>query len=212
MAKSKFIKRSIRVSGNTEYFASHVKKAAWSAIVESLALIIMGLLFAFWPDTMIRVIAYIIGVFFILKGIYSAAIYYSEKGQNDFFNNDLLFATIFILMGIVSLVLGENIAGIFRVIIGIIIIYESLVRVNAAMKLSSVGVPSWKYTLILALMMMALGIFVTFYTGAVITLIGGLMIATGVIGIVGDIMFAKHVNTVVDKFAKIREGEVVKDK
>ena len=211
MPKSKLMFSS-KISGSASQITSNLKKTAWSAIIESLALIILGLLFVIWPDSMIKIAAYFIGVFFIVKGIYSMVLYYAEKGQNDFFNNGLLSAAAYILLGIISLVLGENIAGIFRVIIGIIIIYESLVRINIAMKLSSVGIESWKYTLALTLLMMALGLFITFYSGAVVTLIGWLMVLTGVIAIAGDIMFIQRVNTVVDKFTKVREGKIVKDK
>lgn len=211
MPKSRTI-LSTKISGSASQIGSNLKKSAWSAMIEALALIILGLLFVIWPDKMIQLAAYFIGVFFIVKGIYNMVVYYSEKGQNDFFNNGLLSATASILVGIIALVLGENIAGIFRIVVGIIIIYEALVRINAAMKLHSVGVASWRYTLGLALLMMALGVFITFYSGAVVTLIGWLMIATGVIAVIGDAMFVQHVNTVVDQFTKVREGKVVKDK
>lgn len=189
-----------------------LKQTAWSAIAEAIVLIILGLLFVIWPDTMIKLIAYVIGVFFIVKGIYGIIMYYVEQGQNDFFDNRLLSSLVFMLIGIISLALGENIAGIFRVVIGIIIIYESLVRINTAMKLSSAGVKNWRYNLAIALLIMVLGIFVTFYSGAVVTLIGWLMIAAGIIAVVGDITFIKHVDNVADKFSNIREGEVVKNK
>lgn len=191
--KAEIIKRPVeQVSGN-------IKSAAWSAVIESFALIILGILFVIWPDTMIKILAYIVGAFFIIKGGYQVISYYVEKGQSDFLNNGLLAGIVSILIGIAALVIGEDIAKIFRIIIGIIIIYESLVRINTAAKLSSVGVTSWKYILVLALIMLVLGIFITFNTGAIVTLIGWLMVATGLIGLIGDVMFVKHVNTVIDK-------------
>lgn len=195
MAKAKIIKQPIdRVGGN-------LKKSAWSAAVESLALLIIGLLFVIWPDTMVKVLSYIIGIFFIVKGAYNIILYYMEKGQQDFFNNNLLSGIVAILIGVVALAIGENIANIFRIIIGVIIIYESLVRINVASKLSSIGVDSWRYVLILALIMLALGIFITFNTGAVVALVGWLMILTGIIGLVGDFVFIQHVNMVIDKLS-----------
>ena len=195
MAKAKIIKQPIdQIGGN-------LKKSAWSAAVESLALLIIGLLFVIWPDTMVKVLSYVIGIFFIVKGTYNIILYYMEKGQQDFFNNNLLSGVVAILIGVVALAIGENIANIFRIIIGVIVIYESLVRINAASKLSSVGVDSWRYVLILALIMLVLGIFITFNTGAVVTLVGWLMILTGIIGLVGDFVFIQHVNTVIDKLS-----------
>lgn len=192
MSKVEIIKRPLeQVSGD-------LKKTAWSAIIESLALIILGILFITLQNTMVQVLAYIVGVFFIVKGGFQIITYFMEKGQNDFLNNGLLSGVVSVLIGVAALVIGEDIANVFRVIIGIIIIYESLVRINTATKLAAAKIPVWKYILIIALVMLVLGVFVTFYEGAVVVLVGWMMILTGLVGIVGDVMFIQHVNQIVD--------------
>lgn len=196
MTKAEIIKRPIeQVSGD-------LKKTAWSAIIESLALIILGILFLVLQDSMIKILAYIVGAFFIIKGGFQIITYFMEKGQNDFFNNGLLSGVVSVLIGIASLLIGEDIASVFRVVIGVIIIYESLVRINTATKLANAKINAWKIIMLLALCMLVIGIFVTFYSGAVITLIGWMMILTGVVGIIGDAMFIQHVNAVVDNLTK----------
>lgn len=196
MAKTEIIKRPI------EQVGSDIKKSAWSAALESLILIILGILFLIWPDAMIKILAYVVGIFFIVKGGFQVITYFMEKGQTNFFDNRLLFGIISILIGVTALVIGDKIAGVFRVIVGILIIYESLVRINTAIKLSNAGVSSWKYILIIALIMLVLGIFVTFNSGAIVALIGGIMVITGIIGIVGDAMFIQQINTVIEKLTK----------
>ena len=192
MSKVEIIKRPLeQVSGD-------LKKTAWSAIIESLALVILGILFITLQNTMVQVLAYIVGVFFIVKGGFQIITYFMEKGQNDFLNNGLLSGVVSVLIGVAALVIGEDIANVFRVIIGIIIIYESLVRINTATKLAAAKIPVWKYILIISLIMLVLGVFVTFYEGAVVVLVGWMMIVTGLVGIVGDVMFIQHVNQIVD--------------
>lgn len=193
MPKAEIIKRPI------EKISSDIKLSAWSAIFESVALIILGILFLVLQDTMVKILAYIVGVFFIVKGGFQIISYFIEKGQNDFFNNNLLSGVVSVLIGVMALVIGEDIANVFRVIIGILIIYESLVRINTATKLASVRIPAWKYILIIALLMMIIGIFITFNSGAIVTLVGWMMILTGIIGIFGDVMFIQYVNTLVEK-------------
>ena len=196
MSKVEIIKRPIeQVSGN-------LKKSAWLAAVESLIIMIFGIFLVVWPDVTILVISNVLGAIFIIGGIYRIINYFVVKGQNDFFNNDLLSGVLFLLIGIAAIVIGEDIANIFRIIVGIWMIYESLVRVNTAIKLHAAGIKVWSYILVIALVMLALGIFVTFNTGAVVQLVGWMMILTGLIGIVGDIMFIQQVNTVVDKLTK----------
>ena len=193
MSKVDIIKRPV------EQVGSEIKKNAWSAAIESLALLVLGVLFIIWPEEVNKFIAYFVGAFLIVRGGVQIVTYYMEKGQNDFFNNGLLSGVISVILGIAAIVIGENIQSVLRVVIGVIIVYESLVRINTAVKLSSAGVKDWRPILVIALIMLVIGGFVTFNTGAITMLMGWMMIVTGVIGIVGDVMFIRHVNTVIEK-------------
>ena len=192
MSKVEIIKHPV------ENLSGDLKKSAWGAILESLATMILGILLIAWPEVVIQVIAYVVGAFFIIKGAYQVVNYFIIKGQNDFFNNGLLSGIISILVGLALLLMGEEIANVFRIVIGIWVIYESLVRINTSIKLHAAGIKAWQYVLILALMMLVLGVFVTFYSGAVVTLIGWLMILAGLIGIVGDVMFIQYIGKITD--------------
>lgn len=193
MSKVEIIKRPV------ENISSNLKQSAWIAVLESLITIVLGILLIVWPNTVVKIIAYIVGIFFVVKGAYQIINYFIVKGQNDFFNNNLLIGIISVLIGIAAFVIGEEIAHIFRIVVGVWMIYESLVRINTAMKLYSAKIVAWKYILILALVMLTFGIFITFYNGAVITLIGWTMILTGVVGIIGDTMFIQYVNVIAEK-------------
>ena len=199
MSKVEIIKRPV------EKISSDLKQSAWMAVIESLATAIIGILLIAWPDTVIKVIAYIVGIFFVVKGAYQIINYFVVKGQHDFFNNGLLIGVVSVLIGIAALVMGEEIASVFRIVIGIWMIYESLVRMNTAIKLHSAGIQAWRYIIILALMMLVAGVFITFYSGAVVTLIGWMMILTGLIGIVGDIMFIQYVNALAEKLTNFNK-------
>lgn len=194
MPKVEIIKRPV------EQIGGDIKKAAWSSVIESLAILILGILFIAWPDMMVKIISYIVGIFFIVKGAYQIINYFVEKGQNDFFNNGLLMGVVSALIGVAALIMGEDIANIFRIVVGIFIIYESLVRINTAIKLSAAGIGIWKYILLLSTIILILGIFVTF--NDVTTVIGWMMIVSGIIGIIGDTLFIQQVNNVVEKLTK----------
>lgn len=188
MSKTKAIAKPVEEVGK------RLKNSAWMAIFESLAIAVLGIFLIAWPDTAIRVIAYVAGVFFIIKGAYQIILYFMIKGQNDFLNNGLLAGVISLLVGIAVLVMGEELATVFRIVIGVWMVYESLVRLDTAIKLHAAKIDAWKYIVILAICMLVIGIFITFYNGAVITLIGWMMIATGIIGIISDVTFIQYVN------------------
>jgi uncharacterized membrane protein HdeD (DUF308 family) len=192
MPKTEVIKHPV------EQIGGDLKKTAWGAICESLVTMLLGILLIVWPETIIRIVAYVIGTFFIIKGAYQVINYFIVKGQNDFFNNGLLVGVISLLIGLALLLMGKEIANVFRIVIGIWVIYESLVRINTSIKLHATGIEAWRYVLILALMMLVLGIFITFYTGAIFTIIGWLIILAGLIGIVGDIVFIQYIGKITD--------------
>ena len=194
MTTAEIIKRPI------EQIGSDIKKSGWMSVAESLIVILMGVLFIVWPDAMVKAITYVFGVFFIIKGLYQVITYFVEKGQNDFFNNNLLFGVVSVLVGIAAIAVGEEIANVFRIVLGIWLVYESLVRINTAIKLSSAGISVWKYILALALGIMVLGIFVVF--NDVMVVIGWMMIAAGIIGIVGDVLFMQQIDNLISKLTK----------
>lgn len=195
-SKAEVIKRPIERVGNS------IKKSAWGAVIESLATMLLGILLVVWPDATLNIVTNVFGAFLIVNGIFQIINYFVVKGQNDFFNNGLLIGVISLLIGIAAVVIGPEIAGVFRIIIGIWLVYEALVRVNTAIKLYSANVKVWGYILLIAILMLVVGIFVIFNTGAVITLIGWMMIVSGIIGIIGDTMFIQQVNNVVEELTK----------
>ena len=192
MATKEIIKHPIEEVG------VNLKKTAWFSIAESLAILIFGILIVVWPNITVQVIANILGGVFIISGIYQIINYFVVKGQQDFFNNSLLSGVLALILGIAALLIGEDLANIFRIVIGIWIVYESLVRINTAIKLHSVGIKSWQFVLIIALCMLVIGLFITFNAGAIMQLIGWMMIVSSIFGIVGDSIFIQNVNSVAD--------------
>lgn len=185
-----------------ENISAEMKKSAWFSIIEAVLIIIFGIFLVANPGVTTLVLANVLGTIFIVTGLYQIINYFIVKGQRDFFNNGLLIGVVSLLIGIAMLVAGEGIAGVFRIIVGIWLVYESLVRINLAIKLQAAAVKNWGFVLAAALLMLALGLFVTFNAGAVMQLIGWMMITTGIIGIVGDAMFIRQVNVVVEKLTK----------
>ena len=105
----KAIKAEI-VKRPAERISADLKKTAWGGVIESLLIMIFGILMIVWPDITTRVIANVLGAIFIINGIYQIINYFVIKGQRDFFNNGLLIGVISLLVGIAAILVGENIA------------------------------------------------------------------------------------------------------
>lgn len=180
-----------------ERIGSDVKKSAWSSAAESLITMILGILFIIWPDTMMQAVAYIIGGFLIIRGAYNIMVYFMD---NNVYSNLLLSGVVSTLVGIVALVMGPNIANVFRIVVGVFLIYESLVHLNNAIKLHHAGVNLWRVVTVFALVILVLGIFVVFNETAAV--IGWAMVIAGLIGVAGDLMFINQVDRVVEYLTK----------
>ena len=175
-----------------------IKRTAWSAVIESLILMLFGILLIACPYEVIYVIAKVFGIILIVVGAYQIINYFVSQGMKDVLDNSLLSGVIYALIGIAAIAIDPvQIANFFRIVVGILLIYEGLVRVNTAIKLHAISVPFWGYILVLSLAVLALGIVVLcINAGDWVQIVGGIMIAAGIISIIGDIMFIFKVDSV----------------
>lgn len=173
-----------------------LKKTGWVSILESIIFAILGIILVCRPEGTVKLITTILGTIFIVTGIYKIIVYFASKGTNDFFNYDLIYGLTSIVIGIVAMTYMEVIGSIFRIIIGIWIIYTSFVRINSAIQIKRIGSNAWIYGLILAIIMFACGLYTIINKGAIIVTIGSIMIVYAVIDIIENIIFIKNVNEV----------------
>ena len=185
--KVEIIKRPI------EQASTNIKKSAWSSAFESFAMLALGILFVIWPDTMMQAVAYIIGAILLVKGGFEIINYFIDK--RNAFSNLLLSGLVSTFIGIVVMIMGPNIANVFRIVIAIFLIYEALVRVSSAVRLYQAGLKIWEAVAILALIIMVIGIFVAVNDTA--SIIGWALVIAGLMGIIGDVIFIRQVDKVV---------------
>lgn len=172
------------------------RTASWMAILEAVVVGVLGGLLVTHPDGIMRVIFYVVGIFLIVKGVYKIVNYFAVHGKYDFYNNDLLYGIIALIFGILSVVLWEKLSGAIGLVVGAWMIYGSLVRMNTAIRLHAAGVKSWFYVLMVAMVMLALGIYMIISFGVVVQVIGWIMIAAAVLSIVDDAIFMRHIDAV----------------
>lgn len=179
-----------------DYIKKIFEKSGWISILESIIFAILGMILIANPEGTVKFISYVLGIIFIAVGIYKTCNYLASKGQYDFYNYDLIYGIIAIIIGIVTIIYSSAIGSIFRVIIGIWIIYSSLIRIGLSMKLKTQEFKIWGYSLVLALIMLACGLYITLQPGAVVVTIGVMMIISSIIDIIEDVIFMKNVKEI----------------
>lgn len=172
------------------------KSTSWLAILESLVIGALGALLLIDPEGMVKTIFYVVGIFLIIKGVYKIINFFAVHGKYDFYNNDLLYGIVALVFGIIAVVLWESLGRVIGVVVGAWLIYGALVRINVAIKMHAAGLKEWFYVLMLSLVMMALGVYMVISVGAIMAVVGWMMIVGAIVGIVDDIFFIRNLDAV----------------
>lgn len=176
-----------------EQFKGILKKSGVTSIVESIVFAILGIILIIKPDTVMSIIAYIIGAIFIAAGVIKILSYVHEKGQKDLYNYELIFGIMAAVVGVVVIIHGNAISQIFGIIIGMWIIYSSVVRFSSALKLKSTNSNIWLYSVIISIAMFLLGLYMVLGNGAVIVTIGIIMLVYSILDIIENVILINNV-------------------
>ena len=177
-----------------EYIQKLLKKSGTISIVESLIFAILGIILIVKPDTTVKVISYILGAGLIIIGAYKIIEYIREKGKRDLYNYQLIYGVMAIVIGLIAIIYSSTIGTIFRIIIGIWILYSAVVRASSALKLRTTNSKIWIYTLIIAIAMFICGLYIVLNEGTIIVTIGVLMVIYAVMDIIENLIFIRHLD------------------
>ena len=167
-----------------EYFEKIMKKTGWTSLLSSIVFAILGIILITNPEGTVKFVSAILGIMFILAGAYKIISYYQNKGKYD----------IAIILGIATIAYSEQISSIFRIFIGIWIVYSSIMRFSLALKLKTISSNIWIYSIILAICMFICGLYTIFVSNLVVVSIGISILIYAIIDAIEDIIFLVNVN------------------
>ena len=154
-----------------------LKKTGYTSIITSLVLGILGLVMFMYSEATLKIIAYVL-----------------EKGSYDLFNYELVYGIISILFGLVVATHTETLESLIGIILGVWIIYSSLMRFGLSLKLKAFEAKSWIAMLIVAVLMMICGIYIMFTPDIIIATLGLIILAYSIMDIIEGIAFIVNVN------------------
>lgn len=176
-----------------------LKKTGLESVITSLVFAVIGILFICNPEGTFTFATTILGLIFIIGGIIKIINYFKNRGILDFYNYELIYGIIAIIIGIVVIVYSNALETIFRIIIGIWIIYSGIMRLLLASKLKAIESQSWKPVLIIAVIMLICGLFITFNSGAIIMTIGIIMLIYAIMDLIEGFVFIRNVDKILNK-------------
>lgn len=170
-----------------------LKRIGWLDILRAILFGVIGVFMIVKTDLAITIISYIVGTLFVISGIIKIVDYFLAKGSYDFYNYDLVYGIIAIIIGIITIICSDAIEYIFRIMIGSWIIYSGILRLSLSIKLHKAQINIWGMSLMLSIIMILVGIYILFMQGALVLTIGIIMLVYSIIDLIESIIFKKYV-------------------
>lgn len=177
-----------------EYLEKFLKKTGWNSLISSIIFAILGIILIVNPEGTVKLISGILGTMFIIIGLYKLATYFANRKDNNFYDLNLSYGIIAVILGIVTIVYTREIGSIFRILIGIWIIYSAITRMNLSVRLKAIDSKAWIYSLIIALAMFICGLYIIFTANAIIVTIGTIILIYSILDIIESILFLNNVS------------------
>ena len=177
-----------------EYLDSVLKKTGKASLVSSIIFAIIGIILIAYPEGTIKFISYVIGIMFIAVGLYKGINYIKNKEIYNMFNYDMALGIIAIIIGAVTIAYSNQIGAIFRIMIGIWIVYSAIIRMSLSAKLKVIESNTWIYSLIIAFAMIICGVFIICNSGAIVVTIGTIILIYSILDIIESIIFLSNIN------------------
>ena len=168
-----------------------LKKSSWTDIIISIIFILFGIMLISRPETIMSAISIILGLICIVMGMLKGIDYFAS-GKTD--NYLLALAIIAIIVGIIIMFCADIIFSIFRIIIAIWIIYSGIMDLQTTIIWKDYKSRLWLLTLLLSIVMILSGLYILINNGAVLQVVGTIIVIYGIIDVIENAIFIKKID------------------
>ena len=150
------------------------RKIMWIEIAISCIIVLLGVVFLFWPGNSIIVMSVLFGISILASGILNIYNYFKRKSI-PIFRFHLGYGIIAILLGILTIILPFTFSQIITVFIGIWILYLALNKIDLSLRLKKIDESSWLILLVTAILeiFMSILIFINPFSNLMLTQVAG---------------------------------------
>ena len=177
-------------------YSSFLKKMQGSYVVLAVAYVVFGLSLLIKPQQSTTVICYAIGALFIIYAAATLIKYFTDSTRRLYIEPNFVLPVILGVFGIVTIVRPAVIISILPFIVGIVLVFSGLIKVQDSINLKRFDYARWYIVLAFALVSVVLGIVILinpFGTGMLFTRIVGLFfVVDGAMSISSIIMTRKN--------------------
>lgn len=172
-----------------------LKKSSWTDIIVSFLFVLFGIMLITRPEAIMSIVSILLGSICIIMGALKGIDYFSS-GKND--NYLLAIAIVSVITGIIIMFCADIILSVFRILIAIWIIYSGIVNLQTTIVWKDYKSRLWLLTLLLAITMIIGGIYILVNNGAMLQIVGGIIVAYGIMDIMESAIFIKKIDNYLD--------------
>lgn len=175
-------------------FEKIMKREKWVDIIISVILIIIGTILILRPANTLNFIAIVLGAIVTILGIYKIIKYFHDKEEfgENIYNNNLVIGIMIIIFGLILFMYTPIIESLLRILIGLWIVYNSLIKLIEARIFKDINNKMWLFFIISSIAAILVGLYIILHSGAIIQIIGVLVIIYSILDIVETIIYNKN--------------------
>ena len=185
-------RRMFEMKKNEDGIGTFFRKMQGSYIVMAVAYVVFGLSLLIKPELSTTVICYAIGAVCVIYAVANLIKYFTGSMNRMYIEPDFVLSVIICVFGIVTIVRPSVIISILPFIVGIVLVFSGLIKVQDGINLKRFNYDRWFLVLGFAVISVILGIVVLlnpFGTGLLFTRIVGLFFTVdGVLSISSIVM------------------------
>lgn len=189
-------RRMFEMKKNEDGIGTFFRKMQGSYIVMAVAYVVFGLSLLVKPELSTTVICYAIGAVCVIYAVANLIKYFTGSINRMYIEPDFVLSVIICVFGIVTIVRPSVIISILPFIVGIVLVFSGLIKVQDGINLKRFNYDRWFLVLGFAVISVILGIVVLlnpFGTGLLFTRIVGLFFTVdGVLSISSIVMLRKN--------------------
>lgn len=129
-----------------------------NSVITAILSVLYGLILIIWPDTSSSTLCYVVAAAITLVGIVFVVQYIRKDVMRDFYRKDLVAGLVAISIGLVAFLRVDIIKGFIPTVLGFIILFSGIVKMQNAFDMLRLKYPYWYVILILAVLNLGFGI------------------------------------------------------
>lgn len=178
------------------------RELKWDALLTGLLYILLGIVALVIPETMEKLLGYLLAVVLILAGAVSMISYLLRDAHQNYYHNDFLHGLISIGAGCFVLFKVEFIISLIPFLLGILVLISGLSKLQDVIDMNRMEYGNWVVMLVFALLNVALGVLLMcnpFESATILfRLIGIGLIFSGVTDVFTTCYFARKIRKYLD--------------